>query len=45
MKPVENLSRLDILLLKIDPEGNLILSKIEGSGGTINSMTVKEQLL
>ncbi len=45
MKPVENLSRLGHPIAQIDPEGNLILSKIEGSGGTINSMTVKEQLL
>jgi hypothetical protein len=44
-KDVPNLARLGFPIGEISQDGSLIISKVEGSGGTITAATCKEQML
>lgn len=44
-KPVANLERLGHPYADVFADGTAVVSKVEGTGGCINLMTVKEQLL
>lgn len=45
MKPVEDLENLGYPILEVDAMGRGQISKLDGTGGTINVRTAKEQLL
>ncbi|SBS31799.1 hypothetical protein MSP8887_02079 [Marinomonas spartinae] len=45
VKDVANLARLGFPIAEVDEEGNAIITKVEGSGGTVREATCKEQLL
>lgn len=44
-KPVESMHRLGHPFADVMKDGSAIISKVEGTGGVVNLMTVKEQLL
>lgn len=44
-KDVDGLGRLGFPIGEVDETGNLILTKVKGSGGKVTSQTAKEQLL
>ncbi|WP_172330426.1 acyclic terpene utilization AtuA family protein [Mangrovicoccus sp. HB161399] len=45
IKDVPGLARLGFPIAEIDPDGNGTITKVDGSGGTVTTATVKEQLL
>jgi len=45
VKDVADLARLGFPIAEVDEEGNAIITKVEGSGGTVCEATCKEQLL
>ena len=44
-KDVDGLARLGFPIGEVDEAGNLVVTKVEGSGGKVDSSTTKEQLL
>jgi acyclic terpene utilization AtuA family protein len=44
-KDVENLARLGFPIGEVGEDGNLVITKVEGSGGAVTAQTCKEQLL
>lgn len=44
-KPVDGLDRLGFPFADFAPDGSFVISKVDGTGGTINLDTVREQLL
>ncbi len=45
VKDVPNLARLGFPIGEVSEDGDLIVTKVEGSGGAVTARTVKEQLL
>ncbi|MCG3088048.1 acyclic terpene utilization AtuA family protein [Sporosarcina cyprini] len=45
MKDVPDMARLGFPIAEIQPDGTAVISKLPGTGGILNRMTVKEQLL
>ena len=44
-KPVPGLARLGFPIAEIDAQGSAVITKLDGTGGVVDSRTVKEQLL
>ncbi len=44
-KDVADLARLGFPIGEVTPDGDLVVTKVEGSGGAVTARTVKEQLL
>lgn len=45
VKEVPNLARLGFPLAEVDPEGRAVISKVDGSGGRIDTATCTEQMI
>ena len=45
VKDVADLARLGFPIGEVTPDGDLVVTKVEGSGGAVTARTVKEQLL
>lgn len=45
VKEVPNLARLGFPLAEVDPEGRAVISKVDGSGGCIDTATCTEQMI